>query len=133
MKTWKPDTCGCHIEEIYVGTEITGAGAILDKCTVHQSVLDEELYDTIRSENTRKNQTFRVLLGLEGVDLGISETKKEGLALKEGIEYKWGFTGEGKDRVLTVEVPGANLVKEGKDSIKAVADTKFGEGKVEIK
>ena len=144
MKTWKPDTCECEVEEIYNGTEIVNGGQVLSKCIAHQSVSDTELYGVLYAnpdgENKRKNQMLRVLLGYESVKgLGLEETKKNqdgsdaGLGLKEGIEYKWNFEGSGKDRVLQVEIKGANLTKAQKDAIKDLSDTRFGVGKVGIK
>ena len=143
MKTWKPDTCGCEIEEIYNGTEIVGGGEVLKKCVAHTSVPDDQLYGVLYSnpdgENKRKNQMLRILLGHEDIkDLGLEEEKTNpdgssgGLGLKSGIDYSWSFEGTGKNRVLKVEVKGANLLKSQKDSIVALCDTKFGTGKVEV-
>lgn len=143
MKTWKPDTCGCEVEEIYNGTEITGGGVVLKKCQPHASIPDDELYGVLYSnvdgENKRKNQMLRILLGHEDIkDLGLEEAKvnddgsDNGIGLKKGIEYKWSFSGDGKDRVLNVEVKGANLLKAKKDEVKALCDTKFGSNKVNM-
>ena len=141
MKTWKPDTCGCLVEEIYSGSEIVGGGRVLEKCPVHQSVADADLYGVLYSnvdgENKRKNQILRILLGYEGLDFGLQEMKKQdgkdaGFGLKDGIEYAWSFDGVGSNRVLRVEVKGSNLTQTQKDSIKVLCDTKFGSGKVEI-
>lgn len=143
MKTWKPDTCNCLVEEIYNGTNIVGGGAVLKKCEDHAGVPDNELYGVLYlnpdGENKRKNQMFRILLGYEEIkDLGLEEMKKNekgedaGLGLKVGIDYIWSFEGTGANRVLKVEIKGANLSKIQKDAIKALSDTKFGEGKIEI-
>ena len=142
MKTWKPDTCNCVIEEIYQGTEIVGGGQVVKKCDHHSAVADEDLYGVLYAnpdgENKVKNQMYRVLLGMEDVKgLGLEKiTKnKEGndiTELADGVEYKWSFDGVGYDRKLKVEVKGATLTKGKKDSIKAHADTKFGAGKVNI-
>ena len=143
MKTWKPDTCECLVEEIYNGTEIVGGGQVIKKCVAHQTVPDNELYGVLYSnpdgENKRKNQMLRILLGYEDVKgLGLEEIKFNddgsmgGLGLKRGIEYSWSFAGTGKDRVLKVEVKGANLSVPQKAAIKALCDTKFGMGRVEM-
>ena len=143
MKTWKPDTCECEVEEIYNGTQIIGGGQVIKKCIAHTTVPDVDLYGVLYSnsdgENKRKNQILRILLGYEEVKgLGLEEIKFNddgsmgGLGLKKGVEYVWSFEGFGKDRVLNVEVKGANLSLPQKNAIKALCDTKFGVGKVEI-
>ena len=148
MKTWKPDTCECMVEEIYDGSNIVGGGQVLHKCEAHRDVPDDELYGVLYStdltqpptgENARKNMVLRILLGHEEIKgLGLEETKtnpdgsEAGLGLKAGVEYGWSFSGTGKDRVLRVEVKGATLTKAKKDSIRALCGRKFGVGKVEI-
>ena len=143
MKTWKPDTCECEVEEIYQGTEIKGMGRVIHKGPEHINVPDDELYGVLYSnsdgENKRKNQMLRILLGFESVKgLGLEEIKKNqdgsdaGLGLKQGIEYDWSFTGIGKDRILRVEVRGGNLSIPQKNAIRALSNTKFGINKVEI-
>ena len=112
MKTWKPDTCECLVEEIYNCAEIVGGGQVLKKCIVHQGVADDELYGILYSnpdgENKRKNQVLNILLGYEAIkDLGLEEAKTNddgsdgGLGLKNGLEYDWSFTGTGKDLGLS--------------------------------
>jgi len=143
MKTWKPDTCECEVEEVYVGTAIIGGGAVLKKCVAHQSVPDADLYGVLYAnpdgENKRKNQVYRVLLGLESVKgLGLEETKVNedgsdgGVGFKKGVNYAWSFTGTGKDRVLQVDVKGATLSALQKAAIKTFGDTAFGLGRVEV-
>lgn len=143
MKTWKPDTCDCLVEEIYEGTTIIGGGQVLRKCPAHQDVSNSELYGILYSnpdsENKRKNIAHRILLGQESIkDLGLEEMKKNqdgsnaGLGLKPGIEYSWSFTGTGKNRVLRMEVKGANLPQNKKDEITFLCVSKFGNGKIEL-
>lgn len=159
MKTWKPDTCECHVEEIYDGSVIVGMGRVLRKCEAHRDVPDEELYGVLYAnpdgENKRKNIVLRVLLGYEEIrGLGLEEMKynpdgtEAGLGLKVGIEYRWSFSGTGKDRILQVEVRGGEnkhknailrmllgheaLTGAKKDSIRTLCNKKFGAGKVEI-
>jgi len=143
MKTWKPDTCECLVEEIYNGAEVIGGGQVLKKCIVHQGVADDELYGILYSnpdgENKRKNQVLNILLGYEAIkDLGLEEAKTNddgsdgGLGLKNGLEYDWSFTGTGKDRILKVAIKGTTLSKVQKDSVKDLCNIKFGIGKVEM-
>ena len=141
MKTWKPDTCECEVEEIYSGTTIIGGGQVLKKCVAHISVADGDLYgvlyDNPDGENKRKNQMLRILLGHEGINLNLQQTKinPDGsnlIELKDGISYNWSWTGVGKDRVLNVIISGANLTTNQKNSIRTLCNTKYGTGKVEI-
>ena len=144
MKTWKPDTCECEVEEIYSGTTIIGGGKVLKKCLAHTIVPDTDLYGVLYSnpdgENKRKNQIHRALLGYDG-DIGglnLSEPKTNpdgsdgGLGLKTGIEYLWSFIGTGKDRVIRVELKGITLSPPQKTALRNFCNSKFGTGKVEI-
>lgn len=142
MRTWKPDTCECVIEELYNGTEIIGGGQVVKKCAAHSTVLDSELYGVLFAnpdgENKMKNQIYRTLLGYDEIkNLGLEKiTKdKEGrdvIGLADGVEYNWSFEGTGKNRILNVEVKGKALTKGQKDSIKALGDQKFGAGKIKV-
>lgn len=142
MRTWKPDTCECVVEELYEGSQIVGGGEVLKKCDNHAEVADEDLYGVLYAnpdgENKVKNQMHRVLLGMEDVKgLGLEEsvTREDGtqeIKLKKDVEYKWSFEGIGYNRKLKVEVPGGNLTKTKKDLIRAHVNTKFGNNKVEI-
>ena len=137
MKTWKPDTCECHVEEVYSGTEITGMGAILKKCPAHSSVPDVDLWGVLYAnpdgENRRKNSLYRDFLGIDSpsLNLGLSEMNANGvLVLKAGLEYVWSYTGTGKNRILNVSITGATLTTAKKNALQTVCDTKFGPGKV---
>lgn len=139
MKTWKPDTCECCIEEVYNGTDIVGGGEVVKKCAVHTDVPDEELYDVLlNKENRVKNGLHRVLLGHDEIKtLGLHKMtrQKDGTdvaELKDGVEYKWQFEGTGKNRVLKAEIVGATLTKNQKDAIKALVEEKHGQGRVTI-
>lgn len=146
IKSWKPDTCGCHVGEIYEGTNIVGMGAVYSKCPAHANVPDEELYETIYGnvalgiygENRMKNHVERTLLGYEGLkDLGVEETKtntdgsEAGVGFKEGIKYKWHFEGEGKDRILKWELEGVELTQKQKDDIDIELGKKVDVSKLE--
>lgn len=134
MKTWKPDTCKCEVEEIYSGIEIVGGGKVIFKCLAHVDIDDSDLYDILlNKENRPKNMVYRILLGYEDIkDLELDEMKDGSKTLKQGIEYKWRYKGIGADRKLLVEVKGASLSQDKKDAISALCETKFGKGKVEI-
>lgn len=135
MKTWSPDTCRCKIEEIYDGSTIVGGGEVLKKCADHADLSDGELYDTINSENTRKNLFRRLLLGIDApeLQLGLEETKADGSKeLIAGCEYVWSFEGTGKDRVLRAAIKGANLELSDKAALTVECEARFGKGKIEV-
>lgn len=148
MKTWKPDTCECTVEELYEGTEIIGMGQVVKKCAVHASVPDSELYDTIlNGENRVKNIMEAEIVNDPdfGEEVDTDEVDETATAqrgtrvmrkqrrLKQGLRYDWSFTGTGKDRKLVVDVKGATLTKAKRDSLKAKASVLFGAAKVDLK
>jgi len=134
MKTWKPSTCDCKVEEIYNGTEIVGMGQVLNKCEAHKDVSDNELYETLMKEGHTLCDTLRILVGLDGsVESKAVATKiSDGNALNSDVEYKWSFAGSGKNRQFQFEVVGASLTKAEKDNIKVACDDKLGLGKITI-
>lgn len=144
MKTWKPDTCECHLEELYDGREIIGMGKVLKKCDAHVDVPDEELYGVIMtntdSEQRMKNETEALLLGLRGVeDTGLTkevvlEDGSKGKVWKDGAKYEWHFTGTGKNRKFHVDTDLEKLVasKSKVAEIAARTATIFGEGKIDV-
>src|SRR3972149_7048932 len=133
MQTWRPDTCGCYIEEIYEAGSIKGGGQIMTKCVVHATVPDAELYDTLLAENRIKNRVFRFLCGLDGVDLKLSKMDPSGaVTLKDGVEDFWTFSGSGKGRQLAISVSGVTLTTTQKTAIKNFIDAQFGAGKLSL-
>lgn len=142
MKLWRPDTCAsphdtCIVEEIYVGTTITGMGRVIRKCSVHVGVADQDLYGVLitnpDSEQKRKNRFYRLLLGLEGEDLNLAELNEDGaLVLKRGIGVSWTFTGSSTSRVLAVTVSGVNLTTNQKNRVVAKLEQLFGVGRVTV-
>ncbi len=135
MKTWKPDTCGCEIEEIYDGNTITGGGQVLTKCPAHASVADEDLYGVLYAnpdgENKRKNKIERLLLGYDGIDFNLNDVGEEGeYKFKNGITLNWQFIGSGENRVLQIDVDGYTLSQAQKNQATAFCEQQFGVDKV---
>ena len=140
MKTWKPDTCDCVVEEIYNGTQIVGGGAVIHKCSVHSTVPDVDLYGVLYSnpngENKMKNHLYRIAMGYSQFgDLGLTEEllSSDGstyLDFKKGITVDWVYSGTGVDRVLTITIVGYQLSTPIKTSIADYCTTTFGVGKV---
>ncbi len=137
MRTWKPDTCECHIEEIYDGNEIIGGGQVLNKCSAHTNVADEDLYGVLYAnpdgENKRKNKIDRLLKGLDGTDFNLHEIDAEGnYVFKNGITLNWQFTGSDENRVLQIDVDGYTLSQAQKNQATAFCEQQFGVNKVEF-
>ena len=137
MKTWKPDTCDCYVEEIYSGSEITGMGQVLRKCAPHAAVADAALYGVLYSnpdgENRRKNLVWKDLLGRFVGSLSETRTKADSttyLEFKSGVDVRWAYSGVGAVRVLTVTITGVNLTVPQKNAAQSFCDTRFGAGKV---
>src|SRR3990172_9164921 len=122
-QTWRPDTCGCVIEED-VTDGVISAGDVISKCSLHTDVADGDLYGVLigntDGENKRKNLIYAYLVNEMGIEFG------------ETIEYIWSFSGTGADRVLSAEAVGANLTQDQKDQVQDYADTTFGSGKVGV-
>lgn len=142
-QVWHPDTCGCVIDELCEGSTIVGPGRVLKKCPPHAAIADEDLYGVLYAnpdgENRRKNRLLRMLLGHDNpeLNLGLSELRpaaggRQALALREGVEFSWSFSGEGRDRVLHVSVPGAGLSAAKKSALQGACDIRFGAGKVQV-
>lgn len=133
---WRPDTCQCQIEEQY-DTEIENSSEmsqVIFKCEAHQSVSDEELYGVLYKNPDGENRVKNLMLKelLENPVLDLSQVKNGAKVLKDGLDYEWSFEGEGKQRKLKINVKGVDLPKKDKDNLKSFADTKFGNGKVEV-
>src|SRR5574341_1420026 len=106
MKTWKPDTCECYVEEIYNGREIIGMGQVLRKCVAHAAVPDNQLYAVLHTnpdgENKRKNGVWKELLTrFEGPlsEVKVNEDGSTYLDFKTTVSVTWAYSGLGAARV----------------------------------
>ncbi len=149
IENWNPDTCGCKLTDAWEYLEggqaicLGFGGTVHKKCEAHKNVPDEELYDVLLGapdgstigENRLKNYTEAYLLGKVGIDLGFHEPKKNkdgsnaGVGWKEGLKYKWNFTGTGKNRKLNIDVEGGDITPHRK-KIKDACDGRFGRDRV---
>lgn len=143
---WSPDTCGCKLHRVckMVGEEYVCQTFETMLCEAHEGLTYEDVHDAVKVENTSKNLIEGELLkdeslsdeipdeesGVTSESLGAGKSRPR--KWKKGIKYEWSFSGKGKNRVLNVEVKGANLTKQKKDAVKSFSDTKFEEGKVNI-
>jgi hypothetical protein len=136
---WKPDTCDCEIEfefddAVPAESRVHTSKRIIKACSVHNTVDIADKHDhfsTVLGENQRKNKLHGEIMEQfpELVDLDENGGKR----LKEGINYKFTFEGEGKNRTLNVELEGADLKAADKKKIKDTSDGMFGNGKVVVK
>lgn len=108
------------------------------RCPEHQGLSDgAQLGQVMRDEDSRKSRVLRGLLGYEGFNLNLQQTKtnEDGstyIDFKNGVSVSWEWVGTGADRVLQVSISGSNLTINQKSTLQNFCDTKFGVGKVNI-
>src|SRR5262245_13246376 len=101
---WRPDTCGCVIEE----DRPEGGGAktfskVIRKCAAHADVDDAEL----AGENKRKNQLHAFLANHPDFGQDVPTDRGTARALRPDVDVTFTWTGEGRDRVLRVAIRGS--------------------------
>lgn len=136
---WNPDTCGCEIEyewddavppesRVHTSKKITRA------CPAHSTIDIVDKHDhfaTVLNENQRKNKLHGEIM--EQFTELVDVDEQGGKHLKSNINYKFSFEGTGKNRILNVELEGADLKAADKKKIKDTSDGLFGNGKVVVK
>ena len=154
IENWRPDTCECRLTDKFEYPDDGGhviplgyGGSVQYKCPAHVDVPDEELYEvllgnvegTTFGECRLKNFTLGLLRGdMEIKDLGLDEPafskqgNRAGKKLKDGIEYEWFFTGNGKNRSLHFKVKGIDLSQKKIKDIQDWCDNKFGVGRAKL-
>lgn len=116
---WSPDTCSCVLEYEWddaqdESTRTHKFGKAVHLCEHHRALTMAEACDQVLSENTRKNIIF-----------GWAKELKPDLELDD---YTWSFE---KDRKLKVGFLG-KLNANNKSKLRALCNTKFGQGKIEV-
>jgi hypothetical protein len=98
LQIWRPDTCRCVIEQMHDPTNPAveiGLSRVIRKCSAHETLTDAEVWETVwaypSGENRRKN------------------LMRNRIVEQHGTEPGWLFTGQGKDRVLHLSVPGLSV------------------------
>jgi len=141
MKTqyWGPDTCKCSFNKdvtntphLFLDQDVIFNGFTYKniKCSLHQALTNQEAYDAVMFENTRKNRVDGLFMDNIAA---LVETNPDGARVyKQGINFNWSFSGSGNNRVLTVFISGLNLTNNQKNTIQALCDSTFGTGKVVI-
>jgi len=137
MKTtrWRPDTCACDLEyewddalspdvRTHVGTVIHRA------CTDHALLLVPAVHHAaVQDENQRKNGVLSLAVA-SLTRVSEERTGEDGVlyrALKPAVSYAWAFSAS---RVLRVSFSGVTLPSPDKNTLQALADTRFGLGRV---
>ena len=140
LMTWKPDTCGCVIEESHNPSDSNYGvkfSKVISKCSDHENLPDSAIYDTVYtnsdSDQKRKNLLEKFLIETDA--LGVSEEvlQDDGTPMrqfKKGITYTWNFTGKGNSRILNVALSGVTLGDPVKATINTFLSSTFGSGKV---
>jgi hypothetical protein len=138
---WKPDTCGCIIEQTHDPQDSTYGvkfSKVISRCSDHAIVPDDQLYGVIYanpgSDQKRKNLLEKYLLA-NGFNLSDATLNPDGsitYSWKPGIGYSWFFTGIGQDRILNLIITGVVLNGAVKNTIRTFCDTAFGPGKVSL-
>lgn len=117
---WSPDTCGCVLEYAWDDTlpadeRVHTFTVLVAKCPDHIALLaDQETYDQVLSENTRKNHVLELARGI------VINIERE--------DYVWSFNAA---RRLRAEFPGM-LTGAQKAQLRQACNNKFGAGKVEV-
>lgn len=133
MKSWKPDTCECHIEEVYSGNTIVGGGQVLYKCPNHTSIPDNELYDVLlNKENRPKNRIQSQLMTSFPTLFTETDVVSGTVMWKRGISFNWAWSGTANNRVITITTPGVTLSRQQREAAQSWCDTNIGVGKVVI-
>lgn len=91
---WKPDTCGCVIQETNEHVVVK----IIKACQEHPYTTDKEHYQTVLADNQNKNIIVSKLVDI--------------LALKDAEDVVWNYVkGAKAARVLEVSVPSKTLAE----------------------
>lgn len=135
LQIWKPDTCGCIIEERHGEGNGVEFNRVIEKCTVHQTVPDNQLFGVLYAnpdgENKRKNRLEKALIETTGLNLG--ELNSNGAYVwRTGLGFTWSWTGTGANRVLKVSIVGRTLTTQQRNTIQQWCDTNFGAGRIVI-
>ena len=130
---WSPDTCDCVIDfewdrDLPVASRVHTGKNIFKDCPDHSGLkTPTNFYNVILDENQRKNKVRQDVL--ENVS-ALAETKDEALDFKDGITFDYSWQGRDDARILHVVVTGFTLTGGQKNTITAIADSKFGVDKV---
>lgn len=133
LQRWWPDTCGCCIEQRHGEGNGVQFERVVEKCAVHTSVPDAQLYGVLYEnqdgENKRKNHVEYALVSDPIIGLGTLGPSGH-YEWKPGVGFNWSWSGSGSSRVIEVTVYGVNLNGQKKARAQSWCDTRFGAGKV---
>ena len=135
LQTWKPDTCGCIIEERHGDGLGVRFERVIEKCSIHTAVADADLYGVIYGnadgENKRKNLVEKALRETTSLNLG-TQNAEGAWEWRAGRGFAWTWVGVAPARVLQVSIVGATLTTAQRNTAQTWCDTAFGAGKVVV-
>lgn len=121
------DTCDCKVLLDYDSANDTFTVIdYLAVCSFHNIIGVGQRYDVIKTENSRKNDAYQLLID----NTPLTEDISGKIRLKKGIDIVVSITGVAPDRVITLTVSGITLTQQQKDRAQAFVDNKLGVGKV---
>lgn len=112
--TWQPDTCGCIVEytwdrETDETNRVHTFKGHSKRCSDHEHLWDQDVYDCVLEENQRKNITLahaaeQTTLGhdVERKDRGRKTTFRQ---LKPDVKHNFFFTHQGDQKETSVKNP----------------------------
>lgn len=137
---WSPDTCGCTVEYQWDTTTPedqrvhTPINTVIS-CPAH-SVVGLNVathYNTLLSENTRKNKVHGQLLTISNLTQTITNSDgTQTVTFKNGVGFTYTWSGIDGARVISISVFGVTLTTAQKNSVQSWCDTNIGVGKVII-
>jgi hypothetical protein len=143
IQFWEPDTCPCAVAERKHWDRVDPSKHLYKtydharrRCTAHESVSYADLYNVIfadpSGENRRKNEIEKILTYCDRYGCWTRQPSGQySRVLKPGIAFLYGWTGEGRDRLLHVGISGASLAPVYRELGEMIAATAHA-GKVEV-
>lgn len=141
-QAYRPDTCGCVIEESYDDTlpladiVVTQSNYFVT-CSAHSGLADNDTkYATVIEESSRKNRAIQLIIdnspaSMENV-VFIYQADGVTRVLKKGVMFFFALSGTAPNRVITITYTGFTLTNAQKNTAQGWLDNRFGSGKVII-
>ena len=140
---WRPDTCGCHIQEWHDTDKDTwGTEKVYHLCEQHAGVAHEEIRDVICGHPDSEQQriaSVRRALSENHPELMITRYNSDGdeeTVLHPDVVLKHEFTGKGHHRVLVSTLKGMarkHLTDEHRSALQKTLETVHPPGLILIR
>jgi hypothetical protein len=136
--TWSPDTCNCVLQYSWddtldLNTQNFPVTEVFNKCSNHSSLAtDDDIYSSIKDENTRKNRALQYIL--DNGPASLYDLADDGVTrvLKPSITFNFSVSGTPPNRVVTVSFSGVTITSNQKQIAQNFCDNHFGVGKIVI-